>query len=172
MKYLSLLFLVVFMVSCKCKKEVASLQNKKVDYTVCPENGTCSFENYRNKSLKIEEGDFNQIYLAMVDGHNLVLKFEYKKDNDKKLLDGSYREEVFIELPLKNFEVETTDLKNKNLFFARWCYCKGQTGYYKINEGSLKVFKLNDDKAKINLKFKISEVPQVITEISETFSIQ
>ncbi|MEL0455613.1 hypothetical protein WJN01_05205 [Flavobacteriaceae bacterium SZ-1-7] len=143
-----------------------------MDYTDCPEDGECSFDIYKKKSLKVEKGDFDQIYLEMVDGHNLVLKFEYKKDNEKKLLDGSYREEIFVELPMKNFENETTDLKSENIFFARWCYCKGQTGYYKINEGSLKVFKLNDDKAKINLKFKISEVPQVITEISETFSIQ
>ncbi|MGB5418674.1 MAG: hypothetical protein WBN21_07590, partial [Algibacter sp.] len=80
-------------------------------------------------------------------------------------------EEIFIELDQENLQFETTELIDKKLFFARWCYCKGQTGYYKINQGKLTVTKIDNSNYDVHLVFKIDEVPQIINEIKHTFKL-
>lgn len=172
MKHLNLLILLVFALSCKSKNTAATQKNSEINSVVCPENGVCSFKVLQNKSLAVKTDGLGDLFLETVEGEDLVLKFEYSKNHDKKLADGSYREEVFMELNPKNLEVETHDFSNRKLYFARWCYCKGQTGFYKINEGLLKVAKQTNGGFQLYLSFKIGDVPQVITKINETFSLQ
>lgn len=172
MKYLYLLSLVICLVSCKTKSHLKSVNSKEINSTTCPKNGFCSFKLYENKILKVKTDDFGAVYTEILDGDYLVLKFEYNKNDNPNYQDGSYREEVFIQLDPKNLELETTNLKDEKLFFARWCYCKGQTGYYKINQGKLSVVKTDDKSFKVNLSFKITEVPQIINEINQTFNLQ
>lgn len=172
MKHLYLLILLVFTLSCKSKNTAATQKNSEVNSVVCPENGVCSFKVLQNKSLAIKTDGLGDLFLETVEGKKLVLKFEYSKNHDKKLADGSYREEVFLELNPNDLKIETKDLVNQKLYFARWCYCKGETGYYKIKEGLLKVEKLNDGSFQLDLSFKMDEVPQVVTQINETFSLQ
>ncbi len=172
MKHLKLFILLVFTLSCKSKSTAVAQKNSEVNSVVCPENGVCSFKVLQNKSLAIKTDGLGDLFLETVEGENLVLKFEYSKNHDKKLADGSYREEVFLELNPNDLEMETNDLANKKLYFARWCYCKGQTGYYKIKEGLLKIDRLKNGTFRLNLNFKINEVPQKMTQMAETFSLQ
>ena len=111
------------------------------------------------------------MYPEIVNGNHFVVKYEYKKNEKANYEDSSYREEVFIELDKENLEFETTDLKSKKLFFARWCYCKGQTGYYKINHGKLSISKIDNQNFNLHLSFKIDEVPQILNEINYTFNL-
>lgn len=172
MKYLYVLSLMFFLVSCKAKSEIKSTNTEEINTIACPENGVCSLEVYKNKSLEIKTDNFDRVYPKISNGNHLVLKFEYKKAENPNYADGSYREEVFIQLDIKNLEIETTNLKDKKLFFARWCYCKGQTGYYKITKGKLSVKKIDNKNFKINLSFKIEEVPQMVNQINQIFSLQ
>jgi len=172
MRYLYVFCLIICLVSCKTKSELTSTTAKEVDNMVCPEEGTCSFEILKNKTLQIKTDNLGSIYPEMIDGIHSVLKFEYKKKGNANYEDSGYREEIFIELNTNNLEGETTDLKDRKLFFARWCYCKGQTGYYKINQGRLSVTKISDKNFQLRLSFKIEEVPQIINEINHTFSLQ
>ncbi|MDG1731128.1 MAG: hypothetical protein P8K68_13315 [Algibacter sp.] len=172
MRCLYVFFMMFFLVSCKTKSEVKSNRAKDVVNMVCPERGTCSFELFKNKALQLKTDNLGDIYPEMIDGGHFVLKFEYKKKGNTNYQDSSYREEVFVELDKNNLEFETQDLLNKTLFFARWCYCKGQTGYFKINHGKLSVIKKDDKNFHLDLSFKVEEVPQVIKEIKHTFSIQ
>ncbi|XCF05894.1 hypothetical protein ABI125_14395 [Tamlana crocina] len=172
MKHLYLLILLVFTLSCKSENTAVTQKNSELNSIVCPENGVCAFKVLQNKSLAIKTDGLGDLFLETVEGKKLVLKFEYSKNHDKKLEDGSYREEVFLELNPNDLKIETKDLVNQKLYFARWCYCKGETGYYKIKEGLLKVEKLNDGSFQLYLSFKIDEVPQVVTQINETFSLQ
>lgn len=137
---------------------------------VCPEDGVCSFEIIENKTLQIKTDELQGTYPELINGSSFVLKFEYKKGNDN-YQDSSYREEIFIELDKNNLEFETVDLKKTKLLFARWCYCKGQAGYYKINQGKLSVIKKDADSFELNMSFKIEEVPQIINQINYTFKL-
>ena len=171
MRYLYVFYLIICLVSCKAKSELTATTATKVSKKTCPEDGTCSFEIFKNKTLQIKTDNLGRMYPEMMDGIHSVLKFEYKKQGNANYADRGYREEIFIELT-NNLEVETEDLKDRNLFFARWCYCKGQTGYYKINQGKLLVTKIDSINFQLHLSFKIEEVPQIINEINYTFSLQ
>lgn len=73
-----------------------------------------------------------------------------------------------------NLEVNLKDseLEKVNLLFGRLCFCRGQSGYYKITRGDLKVTKTNaNNEFLLTLNFKTDDVPQIITEISEKFVI-
>ena len=55
---------------------------------------------------------------------------------------------------------------------GRLCYCKGETGYYPINNGEFNIEKSGRDTVKIDIEFSIKEVPQIISKISETISLK
>lgn len=171
MRYLYLFFVMISLLNCKAKSGLASVKSKEVEHVVCPENGSCSYEIHKNKTLQIKTDNLGDIYPNMIIGNDFVIKFEYKKAENTNYQDNGYREEVFIELDKDNLELETTDLKSQNLLFARWCYCKGQTGYYKINKGELSITKMDDKNFKLHLSFTIDEVPQIINEINYTFNL-
>ncbi len=172
MRYLYLFYVMICLVSCKTKSELKATITRDVANITCPEDGTCSFEILKNKSLQIKTDNLGSIYPEMIEGNRFVIKFEYKKHGNTNYQDSGYREEIFIELDKNNLEIETIDLQDRKLFFARWCYCKGQTGYYKINQGKLSITKIDDENYQLSLSFKIEEVPQIINIINHTFSIQ
>lgn len=171
MRYLYVFFIIFWLVSCKTKSDLTSTIATVVSKKTCPDNGTCKLDVFKNKTLQVKTDDFGETYLEIVNGNQLILKFEYKKQGNAKYQDSGYREEVFIELDIDNPEIETVNLKDKKLFFARWCYCKGQTGYYKINEGKLVVNHLDNNNFLLSLNFTINEVPQIIKEINQNFNL-
>lgn len=164
-------FLMVCLISCKAKVKTLSKSIEEVNTKTCPEDGTCSYSFLKNKTLLIKTDNLGSDYPEVINGNGSVLKFEYKKHGNSDFQDSGYREEVFIALDSNNLEFLTTDLTNKNLFFARWCYCRGQTGYYKINKGELSISKIDNVNYKLHLSFKIDEVPQIINEINHIFNL-
>jgi hypothetical protein len=172
MKFFYAFYLIISLVSCKTKSNVTPEKSSDVTTFLCPDDGVCTFDILDNTIIQNKTDNLGSIYPELIQGHNLVLKFEYKKAHDSDIQDSAYREEVFIELDKTNLEIETENLKNLNLFFARWCFCRGQTGYYKISKGKLKVTKITDQEYQINLNFTIDEVPQIIKKINYNFSLQ
>ena len=69
-------------------------------------------------------------------------------------------------------ELSNSELKKVNLIFARFCYCKGQTGYYQVRKGNLIIKKEEDNNYHLHLTFKVDEVPQIITEINQVLNIK
>ena len=139
--------------------------------TNCPEDGTCTFEVLKQSSLSIEKDGIGATYPKIEKGNKVILKFEYKRNEIKDIQDGSYRELIYVEI---DSDINTLTLTNKELhkakvLFARLCFCRGQTGYYPVKEGELKVSKNTDSTYTLSLDFKINEVPQVIHTIHETF---
>ncbi|MFV9551677.1 hypothetical protein [Algibacter sp. PT7-4] len=171
MRYLLLFFLIISVVSCKAKAQPVLTTANKVENNLCPKTGACLYQMLKDKALYIKKDNFGSVYPELINGNQLVLKFEYKKQNKSSLQDSSYREEVFIALDKNNLEFKTSNLEDKTIYFARWCYCKGQTGYYKINKGELAIVKLSNKKFNLHLSFVVKEVPQVINEINFTFNI-
>ncbi|MEP3838883.1 MAG: hypothetical protein ABJM36_14615 [Algibacter sp.] len=172
MNYLYVFCVLFGLVSCKAKSSLNTAIAGTVERDICPENGVCTYDIIEDKALKVKIDNLGSTYVEMVDSNRFIVKFEYKKNQSSKYQDSGYREEVFIELDKNNLEFETNNLKFKKLFFARWCYCKGETGYYRINQGKLSIIKIDKNNFKLHLTFTVNEVPQIINEINHTFSLQ
>lgn len=172
MRYLYVMIICFLMPSCNAKQKVLTVKEVDKITSFCPDDGVCTFEILENKSLKILQDEFGNLYPEISEGNNIILKFQYKRNEIPNAVDSSYSELIYVELDPNNLilDLDNSQLQNVKLLFARLCYCKGQTGYYKVKNGILSISKEND-KYQINLEFKVNEVPQVITSINEYFSL-
>ncbi len=179
MKIYYLIPVLLFIASCKCKKDIAYENPKpepvttskfqKMMTTFCPENGKCTTEIFRNKNLEVKIDEFDHIYYNQIDNlETSIVKFSYSRNVPKGLQDGNYREEIVFEinnsdkeLNLKNEEIQKT-----KMLFGRFCYCKGSTGNYKVIDGNLNLIQ-NNNKIQFELEFKNNKVPQLLKTISE-----
>lgn len=164
MKYV---LLAIVLIACKSNKEL-----KLTSRQPCPQDGNCSYEVIKNQTITYNYSNLSKFYPSFSTGKSHIFKFEYKRNSSPNIQDSSYREEVFIELDVNNLETETVGFKGQKILFARWCYCKGQTGYYKVENGQLSVKKINQNTYQLRFNFKIDQVPQVITEINHVFSLE
>ena len=170
MKYLYILMCCSIIFSCNAKQKIISKNEAFNAIANCPEDGVCTFEVLENKALDIRTDNFGDLYPEISNGDKIILRFEYKRNEIPNTVDGNYSELIYVELNPNNLiiELKNSKLQEVKVLFARLCFCRGQTGYYKINNGKLSVTKV-DDNYQFNLEFKTDEVPQVITSISELF---
>lgn len=161
------------LISCGSKNHVTTLDQKITVNSYCPDDGVCHLDVMSNKELMHKYDGSGMVYPEVIDGEQLVLKFEYKRHEIPNTADGHYSEELYIALnkDVLDFDFTNADLQKTNMLFARFCYCKGQTGYYKIVDGHLKVRKISNDTFQLDVTFKTDLVPQIITQISETFTL-
>lgn len=173
MRYLYILIVCFLIYSCIAKQKVILEKEIDRETTFCPIDGVCSFEVLENKSLELLKDGIGELYPNIIDDNNIVLKFEYKRNEIPNTVDGSYRELIYAELDPNNLaiDIENSQLQEVKLLFARFCFCKGQTGYYKVKNGKLFVSKEKDN-YRIILEFKVDEVPQVISSINEVFRLK
>lgn len=121
---------------------------------------------FKNKSLEVKQNSGSLSYTMINDEKTNVLQFVYEKDMDKAAFDGGYKEEVIFEVPNTISEQNYSDaeLENTKMLFGRYCFCRGQTGLYKIKQGNLHI-KSSKKETHFELRFKINEVPQIVNEI-------
>ena len=172
MKYF--FFFCVLLFSCASKQKTTVVDDVKINTSPCPEDGVCDFEVLFNQSFTIEKDGIGALYPKISAGNKTVLKFEYKRNEIPNTVDGQYSELIYLELDPDQLEIDLKDesLKNVKALFARLCFCRGQTGYYKINQGELSIKKLPDNQYHLKITFKVSEVPQVISNIEEVIYIK
>lgn len=171
-----LVLIIVLFASCKPCQNLnftvnEALYSKTVD---CPENSKCSIELIPNKSLEFKKDDFGNSYPVISEGEKTILKYTYDRNPMSNVQDSNYTEIVYAELDKTITELSLTDneLQNVKLYFGRLCYCKGETGYYPIINGGFKITKHDKNSLKIAIDFKIIEVPQIISKISEIISLK
>lgn len=155
---------------CKCPKATISESNKSSIESVCPEEGKCTVELLRNKSLNVKADEFGSLYYQVSESNETsVLIYRYDKDVPKDLQDANYREEIIFEINNKTQTVSLSgkDLQQSKMLFGRFCFCRGQTGRYKVEEGTLNL-KQEGDAVQFDLNFKVSQVPQLIQSIKAT----
>jgi hypothetical protein len=179
MKNLIILTLILILNSCKCPKDTLAsslndstqvLKTQKMVSNNCPENGTCTIEIFRNQSLDVKTDEFGGIYYDKIDNpETSVVLYKYDKNVPKGLHDGNYSEQIVFEINNsdKNLTLTNLDLQKTKMLFGRFCFCRGQTGNYKVDNGTLKLNQTKNE-LQFNLDFKITKVPQIITRISET----
>ena len=160
------------MISCKSNYTVSQHMNQEV--TTCPENGICTIELIPNKTIIFKTDNIGVMYPIISEGDKTILKYTYNKNEIKNTQDGSYTEIVYAELPATITPIELTNeaLQDVKLYFGRLCYCKGETGYFAITNGNFKLTKNDKNSFNIDFNFKVSEVPQIISEVSATISLK
>jgi len=164
MRKIALLFVLFSVLSCKCKK-VTTPQTTVSITSECPKDGTCTVQLLKNKSIAVKKDEFGSTYFTLEDSDSKnVVQYTYKRTVKGDLQDANYREEIIFELnnQTDNLTLSDAALESTQLLFGRFCFCRGQTGNYKINQGNLTV---TDGKV-IDLNFKTNEVPQIINHVA------
>lgn len=177
MKKIVIVSATLFLTFCSSKKNM-SKNNETIlpEYsieTLCPTDGKCTVELFRNKSLEIKKDEFGSMYHQIIDSENntSVIVYHYDKNVAKGLQDGNYREEVIFEIKNSdtNLVLSGKELQTTNMIFGRFCYCKGQTGYYLVEDGTLNLVQ-KDNKVSFSLDFNITKVPQIIKSIKASIN--
>lgn len=140
----------------------------------CPNDGSCTFEIISNSSMQITSDETGALYPKFLKSESMVLKYEYKRNEQSNIADDGYSELIYLEIKKDDLELELKnfELKQVKLLFARLCFCRGETGYFEVTDGHLSIFKKNDIDYQIDLTFKTDKVPQLINHISETFVLK
>lgn len=159
------LFLVGLLFSCNAQKNVSSVMPKLT--SECPQDGTCEVEILKNKQLILHHDDLGGMYYDIKDQEGTtVIHYQYNKTTQANLQDGHYREDIIFEIKNsdKSLNLSDAELQQTKLIFGRHCFCKGQTGYFKIDKGNLQLSA--DTSIHFDLNFICNKVPQIIKSIS------
>ncbi|WP_298222507.1 hypothetical protein [Flavobacterium sp.] len=171
MRNLALLFVLFSVLSCNCKK--AALQTATLSAaSECPKDGTCNIQLLKNKTIAVKKDEFGSVFYTLEESTSKsVVQYTYKRTVKGDIQDANYREEIIFEIDNKTENLNLSDvaLADTQLLFGRFCFCRGQTGYYAINQGKLSVNKNSNDTV-VDLNFKTDQVPQIIHHIA--FSIK
>lgn len=167
MKYFALLSLFLIC-SCAIKNKSAEFALKKsVILSDCPKDATCEIIVNNNKAMVVKTDEFGKIYYELIDNKDKnVLVYSYYKTVPKGMQDGHYKEDVVIEINKNIQDGAFSDFSDKGMkvLFGRFCYCKGYTGNYKIDNGMLKITTKNKQ-YHFDFNFTVKEVPQIIKNI-------
>jgi hypothetical protein len=162
-----LLLLCALLLSCS-----ASQKNGVTTVTLtseCPKNGTCTLKLHKNKSMSVKTDEWgNRSYALEESTEKSVIQFNYVRTVKGNIQDAGYREEIAFEINNGNYNLSQSGaaLQNTKMLFGRFCFCKGQTGYYNVIDGKLTISGSKEKTAIIN--FKVAEVPQIINGITFT----
>lgn len=170
MKRLVFIPLAFMMSFCKCPKATIAAADKSSIESVCPENGKCTVELLRNKSLVVKADEFGSIYYQTLESNDTsVLIYRYDKNVPKGLQDANYREEIIFEINNKTQSISLSgkDLQQSKMLYGRFGFGKGQNGNYKVEEGTLSL-KQEGDTVQFDLNFKVGQVPLLINPIKAT----
>ena len=170
MKKIFLIPLALSLTFCKCPKAAIEKASVSSIESICPENGNCSIQIFKNKSLNVKADEFGSIYYQMLDNPNTsIIQYEYKRTVEKGLQDGQHREEILFEINNADKVISLTDskLQDTKMLFGRHCFCKGQAGYFKVEQGTLNLRNENEI-ITIALDFQITKVPQLYSKVYAT----
>ncbi|WP_293875324.1 hypothetical protein [Flavobacterium sp.] len=130
-------------------------------------NGSKKLHFFKNKKLQVMNANGFLSYTMLPSDSTNVVQYVYAINQEQAAYDGGYREEILFEIPADTLEQNYTnkELQKTKMLFGRYCFCRGKTGLYKVNEGKLHVNACKKE-THFDLQFKINEVPQVTTKIS------
>lgn len=136
------------------------------------ESTECTFEVFKNASLQpsIASGYMKPDILK---GENYVVVYQYAEEAPRNTADGGYKEMLYFEIPreIKEAFITNKSLKEYNVMYGRFCYCKdGGTGYFPVDNGKLKLKRANDT-LYIDFQFKVGKIPQKITEVKAAITL-
>uniref|UniRef100_UPI004049A6E7 hypothetical protein n=1 Tax=Flavobacterium sp. TaxID=239 RepID=UPI004049A6E7 len=143
---------------------------EKSSISNCPSDGKCETVLLKNKSLKIQTDGTGSVYYALIDDPKTsVVKFEYNQTVDTTLQDNTYKEELLFEISneLRELKIENKELNTVKMLYGKHCFCRGQAGVYKVNNGKLIVTK-KENSISFETEFSIPNIDQKIKTIKAT----
>ena len=170
MRKFILLFLVGFLFSCSAQQAISDFTSKLT--SECPIDGTCEIEILKNKQLVLLYDDFGGMYYDIKENEGTtVLHYQYNKTTQANIQDGHYREDLIFEIKNSDKSLNLTDtaLQQTKLIFGRHCFCKGQTGYFKLEKGAL-ILEEKNNTFELKINFSTEKVPQIINQITAKFN--
>lgn len=168
-----MIIVLVMLFSCNTTKSTVATTSsvtKEAVQAFCPENGKCTTQLLKGKSLNVKTDEFGSTYYQLTDNNQTtVILYQYKRNVPKGLQDAGYTEEILFEINNTDSKISLTDtdLQKTKMLFSRLCFCRGQTGYYKVTQGNLKLEQKNNE-VNFSLDFTITQVPQIIHSIGTT----
>lgn len=157
-KILTLLTIAALATSCGSSKGVEStnwLGKKVTMISAAPEGGKVTATREFEKGLNLE--GFEQLYpQTKFNPETVLIEYSFDRNRAKNLhADDFYKEELYMEIPANAFKKQYKDaeLEQVKLVYGKHCYCKGEAGYHKITQGTLKLDH-SDKRTKVKLTFK------------------
>jgi len=94
----------------------------------------------------------NQTFANIVNGQNLVFKFELNKTDNPDIQDDEYSERLIFEIDpsLTEFTYNAEDILQANAYFNQYCFC-ADTSSIPINSGTIQGTKISRDDWLIDL---------------------
>lgn len=134
----------------------------------CSNNFTCTIERLQNKAIVVKDYDTEGNHTIEITDHPDSYVIHYKMIKTTRMAnvpDDFHEEEVFLELPLKSIKgnYDGKQLSEFKTYYKRHCFCEGPSGYYLIDNGSLKLDH-SKNHTDIHLIFERSH-PQYLKEI-------
>ena len=150
-----------------CQSQKGMEKNPVTVTSICPQDGNCTVEVFKNKSMLIEKDQYGNLSYKVVENPNRnVIKYEYNRIvKDTMLQDAGYREEIAFETDSKFQAISEKDPNQMNMLFGRFLFSRENTGYFVVKNKNLTISKVGN-KSEINLEFKVRNVPQVIARFN------
>lgn len=167
--------LIVFLIGvCGCKSTASSFYFKALKkpqtFTTskCISNAQCRIEIIPDATLLVQEDAFNNTYVEIKKGNRLIIKYQLKKNQLPQTADGHYTEILYFEIGHSETDIHLKDkeLQQVKMTFGRLCYCKGSSGYFKVDKGTLELI-FDKNKMILNTVFTVKNIPQIITQLHE-----
>ena len=177
MKYICLFILVLLAVGCKSSQINTSLEELNEKHTVllsnCIDNAVCKIEIIPKSNLLIKKDEFKNTYIEFEIGNKTIIKYQLKKNELPNTADSHYSEIIYLEIDNynKSLYLKNEELQQVKMIYGRLCYCKGSSGYFKVNKGSLELI-LSKNKLSLNANFNVENIPQIVSQINENISLQ
>jgi len=172
--FLSLI--IILFASCNTSKHINFTVKNTLQMNVenCEANGKCELKLTPNKTITFKKDEFGMLYPEISDGDNTLLTYTFNRNPIKNTQDSNYTEIIYAVLPknITAISLTNTELKQVKLHFARLCFCKGETGYYPIENGTFKITKIDKNSIKIACEFKVKNIPQIISSFEEIISLK
>ncbi len=171
---------IAILTSCCCtnkstasKEKEANLNTIEAVSTInsdCPTDGKCTVTVLKNKSMNVLTDDIGAVYYRAEDNANTsIIIYKYEKNVPKGVQDAEYREEIVFEIDNSEAVISKNDftLQSTKMLYGRFCFCRGQTGFYKVSNGNLELENKNNQ-IHFKLDFEVNQVPQTIKSIEAT----
>jgi len=172
MRIISIILSLLFYASCGVQKDQEDGEKNLIPppHINCPDGGDCTFEVIKNASLNLKTDGIGKLYPEIAEGDKLVVKYHYKKDEVKDVMDAGLSEYLYLEFDPKERQIILKDkeLQKVKMVYGRVCRCSDM-GYYQVKQGNLFLFNRNGN-LQIRSSFKVNKIRQVISEIDENIN--
>lgn len=174
MKY-GMLVVALVVMSCKSTQNTRMTSENRpvgdllINEASCPEGGNCNYEILNNSSYTIATDGTGAMYPQYSEGDGEVIVISYEKNGPEGTVDGDYKETVQFVVPSFKDTLTLKDeaLQDVQLLFNKQCFCRGQAGYYRIEQGTLVLTKDNQGTIGVELSFEVASTSHTIKKVKK-----